>query len=169
MTLTELVALAAATLAKVPHHPAVTPELCAAICWIESSGDPEARGDLIKGHDCRFSDEYEAHGLAQFHWDTWKRFKDQCLGHGRMVDGRDCPDCSMRALIRECNYAMRKSPKISRNDLNELRACACNLHSRGVIDGKRTSYFLRVNRVMLELKSQPSSLKPSPRKRGAKK
>lgn len=152
MTLQQLVTLAATTLADVPHQPAITPELCAAICWQESTGDPSAKGDRDKK-----TREYHAIGLAQFHIKTWDTFAlIPCAQHKqpRCRALRDCPKCSMIALIRELNFAIRNRPA----GADPLRT-ACNFHNAGKLVANRTAYVRKIKGTMVGLNSKILNLK----------
>ncbi len=147
MTLAELLTLAAATLNSVPHHPAVTPELCASICWIESRGTASARGDGGK-----------ARGLAQFHDATWKRFRPQfpsaCAVHRRETGHfkhADCPRCAMSALVAELCYAAGRAPKEQTDDAGFVRRFLCRFHNAGRFDDENTAYVRNVEALMREL------------------
>jgi len=133
MTLPELLALATSTLNSVPHHPAVTPELCAAICWVESSGRPDANGD-----------DGKALGLAQFHLATWVRFRDACHPHAMAPARRTCPDCSMRALVRELSFAAERAARFKPNNAGFVRRFLCRFHNAGTYDDRNTVYCRKV-------------------------
>lgn len=145
MTLQQLLTLATATLAEVPHHPAVTPELCAAICWHESTGDPLAKGDWDKKKQ-----KHLAIGLAQFHLATWDRFAMRpCRAHSRqpVIIDRTCPGCSMVALVRELNYVCRSS-RVAKSKPDILLTGMIHYHNSGSDTPKRTAYVQRVKRTM---------------------
>lgn len=141
MTSVELLALAKMTLAAVPHHSGITAELCAAICWVESSGDPDAVGDSGR-----------AIGLAQFHLATWEAYGLGCRDHRETACGfRDCPCCSMIALVREMNEALEHEPTPAASTADHvLRRCA-RLHNAGRFDTRRTLYTDRVARALAHL------------------
>lgn len=156
MTLPELITLATSTLNSVPHHPAVTPELCAAICWVESSGNPNATGD--KG---------AAYGLAQFHRATWRVFaKRPCPVHaGARPDHQlhaFCPDCSMRALVTELSYAARRVPSFKARDLMFVRRWLCRFHNAGRFDDANTVYCRNVAKVIESLSTPRQAKRSSP-------
>ena len=145
MTLPELLALATSTLAQMDHHPAVTPKLCEAICWVESSGNPNATGD--KG---------AAYGLAQFHRATWRAFaKNRCPVHaGARPDHQlhaFCTDCSMRALVSELSYAARRVPSFKARDTQFVRRWLCRFHNAGKLDDANTVYCRKVAAVMMQI------------------
>lgn len=142
MTLPELLALATTTLNSVPHHPAVTPELCAAVCWVESSGNPKAVGD-----------NGAAVGLAQFHLATWKRFRRGCYRHlyAQELALRTCPYCSMRALVVELSFAAERASRFKPNNDGFVHRFLCRFHNAGVYDDHNTVYCRRVQRVMADL------------------
>ncbi len=149
MTLQQLLTLATTTLSQMPHHEAVTPELLAAICWHESTGRPDARGD----HDKK-TGEWKALGLAQFHVATWKRFEmgAACKRHDREYTMRDCAHCSMRVLINELNHVVEKCKKsLTAPEATDLTAYFANFHNRGKAISRRTAYVLRVTRTIKSL------------------
>lgn len=147
MTPAELLILATAALHSAPHHPAISPELCAAICWIESRGTATARGDGGK-----------ARGLAQFHNATWMRFRPRfptgCALHrsepARFIHA-DCPRCAMSALIAELRYAANRAPKERADDIAYMHRFLCRFHNAGRFDDAETEYVRNVIAMMREL------------------
>lgn len=157
MTLQQLVTLASTTLSQVPHHPAITAELCAAICWHKSTGDPLAKGDFDMKRQ-----KHLAVGLAQFHLRTWDRFAlIPCSAHKRppCKAMRTCADCSMIALVRELSFAAR-STRIRKSSTANIRDGVAHYHNSGSDTPKRTAYVLRVKRTMKQLTPASSAKRP---------
>lgn len=159
MTLPQLLTLAQTTLAQVPHHAAVTPELCAAICWQESRGDAAAVGD--KGL---------AFGVAQFHLATWYRFRRMglsCARHSLEYCHRDCAKCTMRVLIAELSYAARRTPinwtprRAASEPSKITNRLLCRFHSAGRLDVANTRYCRDVARIVSSLGKRPNRRPPA--------
>lgn len=137
--MTQLELLSLATLVCVETRPPrpITPELLAAICWVESSGNPQAVGDGGK-----------ARGLAQFHSSTWRSFARPCPAHRRrtawMVEAA-CPRCSMRTLTAELEHAVAH---FHRRATTATWIALARFHNSGRLDGAINEYSARVRAAL---------------------
>ena len=128
----------------------ITPELMAAICWVESHGDTEAVGDRGR-----------AVGLAQFHACAWRRCSPRDSHWSRRLHRSvvgPCPrdhrlkvDCTMRALVKNLRTG---AGALRRRKMPVTAAALARWHNSGRADGKWTRYATRVGLVMRGLKKE---------------